>query len=67
MNDLVNEKTITLPKIPVAYWKAIVICSIGALGLALVADLTFKELVGTMLIFNSIGAGITMMSLFLES
>jgi len=62
MNDLTKEKTITVPKIPMSYWKAILVCTAGALGLALTADLTFKELIGTLLILNSAGVGVTMMA-----
>ncbi len=52
---------INFPKIAPAYWKALFIASLGALGFALCVDLNGTETIGTLMLANAAGMGIVFM------
>ncbi len=49
---------ISFPKIPSAYWKALFIASLGALGFALCVNLNGTETIGTLMLANAAGIGV---------
>ena len=66
MNDLTDTKTVTLPKIPLAFRNALFIGTLTAVGLALVGDMSFKQALGTLCISNAITLSIAVMFKYLD-
>ena len=48
---------INFPKVPSAYWTAMFIASLGALGFALCVSLSGTETIGTVMLANAVCIG----------
>lgn len=67
MNDLTDTKTtIRFPKIHQGYINATIIGSLVAIGIALIADTTFQESLGTLLVANAITFTVALMARYID-
>ena len=67
MSDLTDTKTIIrFPKIHQGYINAAIIGTLAAIGIALIADATFKEALGIMLVANAVTFTIGIMARYLD-